>query len=148
VDDTRSESTKYLYKSNFFAGKFGGLKYNAYFCRKFSLNDTLMHKKILILSSLALFMMAAPIQATPMAMEMEMGVAEQIEAERSIIISVEGNSVNVQGASGMVLEVVSITGRHVTSVKIEGPSQRVDLNIPRGCYILKVGKVVRKVTIR
>ena len=107
-----------------------------------------MHKKILILSSLALFMMAAPIQATPMAMEMEMGVAEQIEAERSIIISVEGNSVNVQGASGMVLEVVSITGRHVTRVKIEAPSQRVDLNIPRGCYILKVGKVVRKVTIR
>ena len=36
----------------------------------------------------------------------------------------------------------------VLTVNIESPAQRVDLNIPKGCYILKVGKVVRKVQVR
>ena len=77
-----------------------------------------------------------------------MGIAEQVEPERSITITVDGNNVQVNGASGLVLEVVSLTGRHVASIKIESPAQRVELNLPKGCYILKVGKVVRKVTLR
>lgn len=78
---------------------------------------------------------------------MEMGVAEQID-ERTPTISTEGNIVSIQGANGMTLEVVSMTGRAVASYKIEGPVQRIELNLPKGCYILKVGKVVRKVTVR
>jgi hypothetical protein len=87
-------------------------------------------------------------QAAPMVMEMEMGIAEQVEQERNITINVEGNTVQVTGASGMVLEVVSLTGRQVATYHIDSPAQRIDLNIPKGCYILKVGKVVRKVTVR
>ena len=68
---------------------------------------------------------------------------------RNITISVSQSTIVVTGASGMVLEVVSLTGRPVASVKIESASQRVELNnLPKGCYILKVGKVVRKVNIR
>jgi hypothetical protein len=94
-------------------------------------------------------MLAVSVQAaSPMVMSMEMGIAEQVEQEKTITISVEGNGVNVTGASGMVLEVISLTGRQVANYKVEGPAQRIDLNIPKGCYILKVGKVVRKVTIR
>lgn len=104
-----------------------------------------MKKNIMILTTLALLSMGTP----AMAMEMvsEMGVAEQIE-ERTPTLSVDGNSVSVQGASGMTLEVVSLTGRAVAQYKIESPAQRVELNLPKGCYILKVGKVVRKVTVR
>lgn len=87
-------------------------------------------------------------QASPMLMEMEMGVAEQVEPERAITIDVDGNKVDVKGASGMVLEVVSITGRQVATYKIDSHAQRVELNVPKGCYILKIGKVVRKVTVR
>ena len=104
-----------------------------------------MRKKLIITSTLALLFMGTPALAMPMVMEM--GVAEQIE-ERQPVISVNGNTVNVQGASGMTLEVVSLTGRAVAQYKIEGPAQRVELNLPKGCYILKVGKVVRKVTVR
>lgn len=93
-------------------------------------------------------MLSAGTMAAPMTMEMEMGIAEQVELERTISLNVEGNSVQVMGANGMTLEVVSLTGRHVISFKIEGPAQRVELNIPKGCYILKIGKVVRKVTVR
>ena len=91
---------------------------------------------------------AVSVYATaPMMMAMEMGVAEQVEQEKMISLSVEGNVVHVTGASGLVLEVVSLTGRQVASYKVDSPAQRIELSGPKGCYILKVGKVVRKVTI-
>jgi hypothetical protein len=36
----------------------------------------------------------------------------------------------------------------VAEYEIDAPVQRVELNLSKGCYILKVGKVVRKVSIR
>ena len=89
--------------------------------------------------------MAVPAKASTVVMEL--GVAEQID-EQAPQLSVDGNTVSVQGASGMTLEVVSLTGRAVASYRIEGPAQRIELNLPKGCYILKVGKVARKVTVR
>lgn len=99
----------------------------------------------MIITTLALLSMGTP----AMAMEMvsEMGVAEQVE-ERAPAINFDGNTVSVQGASGMTLEVISLTGRAVAQYKIDSPAQRVELNLPKGCYILKVGKVVRKITVR
>lgn len=102
-------------------------------------------RNLLILSCVAMLAAATPLNA--MNMVTEMGVAEQVE-EQTPTISVENNVVNVQNASGMSLEIVSLTGRAVASYKIEGPAQRIELNLPKGCYILKVGKVVRKVTVR
>ena len=97
------------------------------------------------ITTLALLSLGTP----AMAMEMvsEMGVAEQVE-ERAPAINFDGNTVSVQGASGMTLEVISLTGRAVAQYKIDSPAQRVELNLPKGCYILKVGKVVRKITVR
>ena len=77
---------------------------------------------------------------------MEFAAVEQIGT--SVTISVSGQTVLVAGAQGETLEVVSLTGRQVMTVKIESPAQRVELNFPRGCYILKVGKVVRKIQVR
>ena len=89
--------------------------------------------------------LAVPAKASTMVMEL--GVAEQID-EQVPQLSVDGNTVNVQGATGLTLEVVSLTGRAVATYRIEGPAQRIELNLPKGCYILKVGKVARKVTVR
>lgn len=105
-----------------------------------------MRKNILIIA--AAFALSLPVAAAPMQMQMEMGVAEQIDAERSIEITADRNVVRVTGAAGMTIEVVSLTGRHITTIKIDQPTQNVELNLPKGCYILKVGKVVRKVTLR
>lgn len=63
-------------------------------------------------------------------------------------INVQGTTVTVNGAQGEQLQVVSLTGKSIMTVRIESSSQRIELNVPKGCYILKVGKVVRKVTIR
>ena len=68
--------------------------------------------------------------------------------EEEITISVNGQWVVINGAQGQTLDVVSLTGRRVMTLKIESPAQRVELNVPKGCYILKIGKVVRKVAIQ
>ncbi|MBQ2179861.1 MAG: T9SS type A sorting domain-containing protein [Prevotella sp.] len=73
---------------------------------------------------------------------------EQIDDKSDVQISVSRQSVHITNAEGQVMEVISLTGRHVLSVRIESPAQRIELtNIPKGCYIIKVGKVVRKIVI-
>jgi hypothetical protein len=104
-----------------------------------------MQKRLLIIATAVLLAFTIPAQA--MTMIAEMGVAEQVE-ETTPTIKLDKNAVTVQGGNGMVLEVVSLTGKAVASYKIEGPAQRVELNLPKGCYILKVGKTVRKITLR
>jgi hypothetical protein len=41
-----------------------------------------------------------------------------------------------------------VTGMKLMSVKIEGQDKKVEINLPKGCYIVKVGKVVRKIYIK
>jgi len=132
-------------KYNFLNKKFGRTKKNDYFCGVITKQRFMKKRNLLILACIALLAVAAPMKASNMVMEM--GVAEQVE-ELTPAINVEGNMVNVQNAAGMTLEIVSLTGRAVANYKIEGPAQRIELNLPKGCYILKVGKVVRKVTVR
>lgn len=76
----------------------------------------------------------------------ELGVAEQINLS-SVHVTVKGSAIHVKGAMGKVLEIVSLTGKRIANIKIDSDSQHVELNIPKGCYILKVGNVVRKVSI-
>ena len=47
-----------------------------------------------------------------------------------------------------ILMISALTGKKVMDVKVESPAQKIELNIPKGCYIVKVGKVVRKVSVR
>ncbi|MBQ8153669.1 MAG: T9SS type A sorting domain-containing protein [Prevotella sp.] len=73
---------------------------------------------------------------------------EQIDEKNDVQISVSKSTVHIMNAEGQVMEVISLTGRHVMSVRIESPAQRIELtNIPKGCYIIKVGKVVRKIVV-
>lgn len=104
-----------------------------------------MTKRLLIFSFIAALTLMAP--QTVKASEAEAPAIEQTVNE-DIVISVSGQTVTVSGAQGQTLEVISLTGRCVMSAKIDGPVQRIDLNVPKGCYILKIGKVARKVTVR
>ena len=101
-----------------------------------------MRKNLLIISMMAF--LAVPAVATT-TMVMERGVAEMID--ESIALSVDGNAVTVTGAQGQKLIVVSLTGRQVAEYQIDSPAQRIELNLTKGCYVLKVGNVVRKVSI-
>lgn len=104
-----------------------------------------MKKRLLIFSFIAALTLTAP-QALK-ASDAFMPALEQT-IDEDVAISVSGQTVTISGAQGQTLEVISLTGRCVMSAKIESPVQRIDLNVPKGCYILKIGKVARKVTVR
>lgn len=104
-----------------------------------------MMKRILTLTLFAACLFMLPL--TTQANQSELIGIEQID-ENEVQISVSRSVIHVTNAEGKVLEVISLTGRHVMSVRIESPSQRIELtNIPKGCYIIKVGKVVRKIVV-
>lgn len=69
------------------------------------------------------------------------------QAGEEIRLSVSGQNVRVQNAQGEMLEVFSITGTKVASFRIDAADKSVSLNLTRGCYIVKVKNIVRKVSI-
>ena len=120
--------------------KFCGFAKKHYLCNNYK--RMRMRKKLLIISMVAY--LALPAVATT-TMVLERGVAEMID--ETITLSVDGNAVTVSGAQGQKLIVVSLTGRQVAEYQIDSPAQRIELNLTKGCYVLKVGNVVRKVSI-
>ena len=99
-------------------------------------------KKIYIIS-LALAMAFAPISvlAEPMFDSVEMSVS-------GVQLSVSGGNVHVVGANGEVMEVFNLTGTKVATVRIDSNDKTFALNLPKGCYLIKVGKIVRKVSVQ
>ena len=103
-----------------------------------------MKKSLLIFSMSLTLMLAVPSLVT--AVTVAPGIEEFVDED--ITITISGQTVTITGGQGQTLEVVSLTGRRVMTEKIESPAQKIELNVPKGCYILKIGKVVRKVTVR
>lgn len=66
----------------------------------------------------------------------------------AVEISYSHGTLFVTDGVGEKVEVISLTGNKVMEVQIESPAQKIELNIPKGCYIVKVGKVVRKVSVQ
>ena len=73
---------------------------------------------------------------------------EGIETISGISITANGSNVRVVGANGETLEVFNITGVKVSTIQIDSADKTVSLSLPKGCYLLKVGKVVRKISIK
>ena len=67
---------------------------------------------------------------------------------QTVAISVNETSLHVTGANGQMLYVYNVAGVRLMSVKVEGQDKKIDINLPKGCYIVKVGKVVRKIYIK
>ena len=62
-------------------------------------------------------------------------------------LQVKGNDIHVQNAQGLVLEVYSITGAKIASIKISSNDESAGLNLTKGCYIVKVGNLVRRISV-
>ena len=101
-----------------------------------------MRKTILLLSVFA-FSLTAPLHAADMP---EAPIAESV-VEGGIQISFSGKSLRVVGAQGQTVEIYNVTGVRVFSAGISSDDQSFSPNLSRGCYIVKVGKVVRKINI-
>lgn len=70
------------------------------------------------------------------------------EVQQVSVVLQENNTIHVTGANGQTLYIYNVAGVRVMSIKIEGSDRRVELNLPKGCYIVKVGKTVRKISIK
>lgn len=102
-----------------------------------------MIKKILHIILMSAFMLAIPAQ-------MQANTAiEIVENDVPVAtISVNASTLHVVGASGQTLYIYNVAGVCVQNFKVEGADKRYELNLPKGCYIVKVGKTVRKISIR
>lgn len=73
---------------------------------------------------------------------------EIIDMEQPIVSQTGTSTLHVQNANGMVLYVYDVAGVIVKTIQIDGPDRHIDLNLSKGCYIIKVGKIVRKISVR
>ncbi len=101
--------------------------------------------KRLLVYAFSMAMLMIPVSMLKASEMADYAIEQAIDEE--ITIAINGQSVTISGAQGQTLEVISLTGRKVMTVRIESPAQRIDLNVPKGCYILKIGKFVRKVSL-
>ena len=118
----------------------------------FQKNSLLLHqiiismmRKLLHISAILALLLVSPVSASA-APNYEAGVLEYRDLEPSVIYA--QGILYVNGGEGKTLEVISLTGRKVMEEQIDSPAQKFELNIPKGCYIVKVGNVVRKISIR
>ena len=101
-----------------------------------------MIKKLLILS-LSLILLNVP---SVIAQDIQ---KTQIENEQlPVTVSVVGSTINVKNAQNLVMEVYDITGKKVASIRIESNDKTYELSVPRGCYIIKIGSMARKVYLK
>ena len=101
-----------------------------------------MIKKLLILS-LSFMLLNVP---SVMAQDIQ---KTQIENEQlPVTLSVIGSTINVKNAQNLVMEVYDITGKKVAAIRIESNDKTYELSVPRGCYIIKIGSMARKVYLK
>ena len=104
-----------------------------------------MTKYILTTIMMALLTLCAPVQVRANA------AIESIENDlqpTAANITVNGGSIRVSGANGKIMYVYNLAGVRIHSIKVEGADRTYDLNLSKGCYIIKVGTTVRKVSLK
>ena len=52
------------------------------------------------------------------------------------------------GAAGLSVTVYNIVGQKVYEGRIDSSDKRIELNLPANCYIVKVGSVARKISVK
>lgn len=101
-----------------------------------------MMKSILIFSAFLLFG-SFPSLANSVLTDAE--PSELVAARPQISITVDGRNVRLQNAQGTVLEIFSITGKKVAAFKVDTNDKTVTVNVGKGCYIVKVGGITKKI---
>lgn len=66
-----------------------------------------------------------------------------------LVITTNGNTLRIQNAEkDSVLEIYNILGVKISSIKIDSTDKTVVLTLSKGCYMLKLGDIVRKIAIK
>ena len=100
-----------------------------------------MKKFYIITLTLAMAFAPLTIMAEPASDGIEMSVS-------GISLSIKDGNVHIVGANGEVMEIFNLTGAKVATVRIDSNDKTFALNLQKGCYHIKVGKIVRKISIQ
>lgn len=99
-----------------------------------------MKRQLLILITAALLLGVPQVKAQ----DIQHPATEQELKE--INISVNGTTLRVKNADKMVVEIFNMAGMKVASYRVDSPEKTFELeHMPKGCYIVRVGKVARKI---
>lgn len=104
-----------------------------------------MTKYILTTIMMALLTLCAPVQ---MRANAAIEIIENDLQPTAANITVNGGSIRVSDANGKIMYVYNLAGVRIHSIKVEGADRTYDLNLSKGCYIIKVGTTVRKVSLK
>lgn len=68
------------------------------------------------------------------------------QEQKEVVITVSESNVHIKNADKAVMEVYNMAGVKIASYRVDSPEKTIELgHLPKGCYILKIGKVARKV---
>lgn len=99
-----------------------------------------MTKKIMTILTLAMMFIASQ---TLMAQDVQKSQSDLDAATTNI--TVNKSVVRIKALQGSILEIYDLTGVKVKTIRIDSADKTIELDdLQKGCYILKVGKIVRK----
>lgn len=108
-----------------------------------SLQRNLYEMKKVYIIALAFVMAFAPVSVFA---QMEQDGVEM--SVSGVTLCIKGDNVHLVGANGEVMEVFNLTGAKVATIRIDSNEKSFALSLAKGCYLIKVGKIVRKISIQ
>ena len=71
----------------------------------------------------------------------------EVPTSGDILITTKNNQVRVQNAEGLTLDLYNVAGVKVAAYRVDSDDKTITLNLNRGIYIAKVGKVARRINL-
>ncbi len=108
-----------------------------------------MKKILYMIFALGLLSHPVIVNAVP-AVEIIENDGEGQKGNISLRVTIDGNGtarLHVTNATNQTLLVYDISGAPIKKIKVDGADRTYELSLHKGCYIVKVGNVVRKVSV-
>lgn len=93
-----------------------------------------------------IILVALSVMVMPSAVSAMDDISDNIAEE--ITVTFDTSAIRVTGANGQTLDIYNVAGMKVMSTRVEGDDWHVNVSLPKGCYIVKVGTFVRKISIK
>lgn len=115
----------------------------SYLCTEYkNARFKLMAKTILTMAFMAMTLGMASVSANAASS------LELIEIDQQIQITLVNGALHITGGQGQVLEIYNVAGVRVMTARIDSYDKTFDISLTKGCYIVKVGKTARKISVR